>query len=94
LALGDLKRIAIMEHPKEIKLNNDNLNQWPAYKKLVEDGKIVFDARGNLRYPHGAPVGKLVLIRMRNDGTPVYQESAEDWFDPDSPAAENFVWPE
>jgi hypothetical protein len=70
--------------PREIKLSRTNIDEWPAFKKLLDDGKIVFDKKGKLRYPHGAPVGKLVLTKTRVGGTPIYQESAAEWFDLDS----------
>jgi hypothetical protein len=80
-------------HPNEIILTTTNIAAWPKYKKLLDDGKIVADATGRLRYKHGAPVGKLILTRIANDGTPCYQESAKEWFDPDSPKAKEFIWP-
>ncbi len=46
------------ELSQEIELTQDNLEDWPTWKKLVENGKVIIDARGKLRYPHGAPVGK------------------------------------
>lgn len=81
------------DSPSEVELSRDNLHLWPAYQQLFDDGKIVFDRTGRLRYLHGAPVGKLILLKTKKDGTPVYKESAEEWFDPDSPVARNFVWP-
>ena len=80
--------------PQEIELTLEILDKWPSYKKLLEEGKIVLDCKGKLRYPHGAPLGKLTLTKIRKDGTPVYQEFASEWFDPDSPKAQKFVWPE
>jgi hypothetical protein len=47
-----------------------------------------------LRYRHGAPVGKMKLMRINKDGTPRYAEAADEWFDPESPKARAFVWPE
>ena len=66
---------------------------WPSYQKLLEDGKIKFDSEGRLRYLHGAPVGDMLLAKVNEDGKSVYKESAEEWFDPDSPMAEKFRWP-
>jgi hypothetical protein len=83
-----------MKPPDEVILTVANVGQWPAFKKLLEDGKIVADKLGRLRYRHGAPVGKMILVRVAKDGTPRYRESAEEWFDPDSPRAREFVWPE
>src|SRR4051812_35743696 len=81
------------EPPKSIVLTRENLQRWPAYEQLYENGKIVFDQRGRLRYSHGAPVGRLILVRIASDGSPVYNESAEEWFDPESERAREFVWP-
>ena len=83
-----------MQPPSEIVLTQDNVADWPNFKQLLDDGKIVIDKTGRLRYPHGAPVGKLILTRIRKDGTPVYKESAAEWFDPGSQCAEEFRWPE
>jgi hypothetical protein len=79
--------------PMYVVLNRDNLHLWPSFQKLYEDGKIVFDVSGRLRYPHGAPVGRLILVKIKKDGSPVYKESAEEWFDPESQRAREFVWP-
>jgi hypothetical protein len=81
-------------HSPEIILTTDNVAAWPKFKKLLDDGKIVADKKGRLRYRHGAPVGKLIHVRSAKDGTPVYQESAEEWFDPGSKKAQEFIWPE
>jgi hypothetical protein len=79
--------------PERVRLTRGNLECWPSFKKLCDDGKVIFDASGRLRYPHGAPVGDLVLIRINKDGTPRYKESAEEWFAPESPRAREFKWP-
>ena len=79
--------------PSEVELCRENLHHWPAYQKLLDDGKVVFDRKGKLRYKHGAPVGRMILVRTNKDGTPIYQESAAEWFDPDSQMARAFVWP-
>ena len=78
---------------KEIKITKNNINDWPIYKKLYVEGMVVFDNNGTLRYPHGAPVGNMIFVRRGKDGEPIYKESADEWFDPDSQAAQNFVWP-
>jgi len=80
-------------HPKEIILTESNIANWPKFKQLFDDGKIVPDKTGRLRYKHGAPVGRLILVRTLKDGTPRYQETADEWFDPDSQRAREFVWP-
>ncbi len=82
-----------MNNPTRIALTIENVDRFPSYKRLLEEGRIVADATGRLRYRHGAPVGELVISRTLEDGSPLYRESAEEWFDPDSPKAKNFVWP-
>ncbi|ABI81914.1 hypothetical protein Pcar_3295 [Syntrophotalea carbinolica DSM 2380] len=79
--------------PKRITITRENLSNWSTFQKLYDEGKVLFDNMGTLRYLHGAPVGDMVLVRVNRDGKAVYKESAENWFDPDSPAAEKFVWP-
>jgi hypothetical protein len=91
--IGDSIGLSDM-HPGEIILTLDNIAQWPAYKRLLDVGKIVADKKGRLRYLHGAPIGRMVLMRTLKDGTARYQESAEEWFDPGSQRAREFVWPE
>ena len=81
-------------YPNEITITLGNIDRWPKFKKLLDDGKIVADKKGRLRFLHGAPVGRLILTRILKDGTPRYQESAEGWFDPESQKAREFVWPE
>ena len=83
-----------MKPPPEVVLTASNVADWPKFKKLLEEGKIVADNTGRLRYPHGAPVGKMILVRTAEDGSPRYKESGDEWFDPDSPKAREFVWPE
>lgn len=78
---------------KRIRITNDNLLLWPKFKKLHDDGKVKFDTKGRLRYLHGAPVGDLILTKINKEGKPIYKESAEEWFDPDTPKANNFIWP-
>jgi hypothetical protein len=79
--------------PSEIELSRDNIHLWPTYQRLLDEGKVVFDREGKLRYQHGAPVGRMILVRLNKDGTPIYKESAREWFDPDSQRAREFVWP-
>ncbi len=83
-----------MEPPRDVVLTTANVDNWPAFQKLLDDGKIVADKTGRLRYRHGAPVGKMVLVRVNKDGKPIYKKSAKEWFDPDSPRAREFIWPE
>jgi hypothetical protein len=83
-----------MPHPTEIILTAANVGNFPLFKKAFEEGRIVADKTGRLRYPHGAPVGRLILVRVAKDGSPRYKESAEEWFDPASQSALTFKWPE
>jgi len=78
---------------QRISITHDNLRSCPKFDKLFKDGKAKFDTKGRLRYLHGAPVGDLILARVNKDGTPVYKESAEEWFDSESPKAKDFIWP-
>jgi hypothetical protein len=82
-----------MRFDAEIVLTIENVDEWPAFLEMLNDGRVVADGTGRLRYPHGAPVGKMILVRTNKDGSPRYQESAEEWFDPESPRAKSFVWP-
>ncbi len=79
--------------PKVIRLTTENLDNWPNFKKLFDNREVKFDSRGRLRYKHGAPVGDLMLTRVRKDGTAVYKESATEWFDPESQRAKDFTRP-
>jgi hypothetical protein len=79
--------------PERIRLTAKNVGQWPNFDKLLKEDKIRFDRTGRLRYKHGAPVGDLVLTRTKKDGTPIYKESATEWFDPESQKAKEFIWP-
>lgn len=83
-----------MSPPAEVILTLSNVAMWPEFKKLLDEGKIVADKTGRLRYPHGAPVGRLILIGTLKDGSPRYKESAKEWFDPGSKRAQEFEWPE
>lgn len=95
--MGQVRGVELMDeqiHPKRITLTKENLHLWPNFQSLHSLGKIVFDKKGRLRYTHGAPVGDLLLVRINEEGKPIYKESAEEWFDPDSPFAKHFKWPE
>ncbi len=74
---------------EKVRITTDNISQWPSFEQLLKDGKVRFDTNNRLRYLHGAPVGDLILIENGN-----YKESAEEWFDPDSQKAKEFVWPQ
>lgn len=80
--------------PERIRLTKNNIENWPSFLKLLNEGKIRFDNDGRLRYLHGAPVGDLILIRINKDGQPKYKESTKEWFDPKSEKANNFNWSE
>lgn len=83
-----------MNPPTEVVLTPLNIGQWPNFKKRLDDGAILLDKKGRFRYPHGAPVGRLILVRIAKDGTPHYKEAADEWFDPGSQKANEFVWPD
>lgn len=78
--------------PERVRLTRQNIAHWPKFSKLLNEGKVKFDHYGRLRYAHGAPVGDLILVRVNKDGTLKYKESAEEWFDPQSPKAKGFNW--
>ncbi len=78
--------------PAEVILTASNVGGWPAFARLLASGGVVTDAAGRLRYPHGAPVGRLVGVGP--GGAPRYREAADEWFDPDSPRARSFAWPQ
>ena len=77
----------------EVVVTIENVDGWPKIKKLLDDGKVRADSTGRFRYTHGAPVGTMILVSVADSGTPSYREAADEWFDPDSPKAESFVWP-
>jgi hypothetical protein len=70
-----------------IRITKENIKNCPKFETLLNEGKVKFDTQGRLRYLHGAPVGDLILTRIDKKGNSIYQEIAEDWFDPDSPKA-------
>lgn len=78
--------------PNKVVLTRDNLDDWPSFQKLHDEGKVKFDNAGRLRYLHGAPVGDMLLSQVNEDGKAIYKESAEEWFDPGSPLADSFEW--
>jgi hypothetical protein len=83
-----------MGYPYVIILTTENIERFPAFKKAFDEGRVVADKTGRLRYRHGAPVGRLIFVREAKDGSPRYQESAEEGFDPGSQKAAAFKWPE
>lgn len=76
-----------------IRISKDNIKNWPKFEKLLNDGKFRFDTTGRLRYLHGAPVGDLIQTKIDKKGQPIFQEIAEEWFDPESLKAKEFIWP-
>jgi hypothetical protein len=83
-----------MAHPQEIILTSANVGKFPRFATAYNEGRIVADKTGRLRYQHGAPVGRLILARLAADGSPHYKEAADEWFDPGSQKALEFRWPE
>ena len=88
-----LKKIFKPKYPKTVRLTPQNIDNWPSFLQKLEAGSVKFDRNDRLRYLHGAPVGDLILVRINNDGSPIYKESSEEWFDAESEMAENFIWP-
>ena len=82
------------DFPQRIRISTDNIGQWLSYENLLKEGRVKFDKLGRLRYLHGAPVGDLILTGLHGNGKPVYRESADEWFDPESDKAVDFKWPE
>ncbi len=78
---------------ERIRITAEYIHNWPKIEDLMKENKVKFDSIGRLRYSHGAPVGDMILVRTNNDNTYVYQESAEEWFDPESQKAKEFIWP-
>lgn len=78
---------------ERIRITKDNIKNWPKFETLLNDGKIKFDSIGRLRYLHGAPVGDLIQTKTDKKGNPIFQEIAEEWFDPESQKAKDFIWP-
>lgn len=76
-----------------IRITKDNISSYPKFESLLINGKLKFDATGRLRYLHGAPVGDLIQIKTDKKGQPIFQETAEEWFDPESQKAKEFIWP-
>lgn len=94
-----LKNIFGSESNKEkgplprVRLSRETIIYFPKVEALLNKNKIKYDSLGRLRYLHGAPVGDMILIRVNKDRTPIYKESAEEWFDPESLTSKEFVWP-
>ncbi|OXG05871.1 hypothetical protein BC749_1219 [Flavobacterium araucananum] len=78
---------------EKIRITKYNIKNWPKYEMLLNDGKIKFDSNGRLRYLHGAPVGDLIQWQKAKKGQSIFQEISEEWFDPESQKAKDFIWP-
>jgi hypothetical protein len=57
-AAAELRRWAqemkdMKKPPEQIILTRENYADWPKWKSLVDDGKVLIDALGRLRYPLG-----------------------------------------
>lgn len=78
---------------EKIRITKDNIRSFAKFEALLNDRKIKFDSTGRLRYLHGAPVGDLIQAKTDKKGQPIFQESAEEWFDPESQKAKEFIWP-
>jgi len=76
----------------QIRITKDNISLFPKYEKLLHDNKIKFDSLGRLRYLHGAPIGDLIQIKIDQNRKPIFQEISDEWFDPESEKAKNFIW--
>ena len=76
----------------QIRITKDNISLFPKYEKLLHDNKIKFDSLGRLRYLHGAPIGDLIQIKIDQNGKRIFQEISDEWFDPESEKAKNFIW--
>jgi len=77
---------------ERIRITQGSIKNFPKFEALLNGGKLKFDSNGRLRYLHGAPVGDLIQTRTDKNGQPIFQEIAEEWFDPESQKAKEFVW--
>lgn len=93
--IKNISKTKTMADPEvRIRLTSKNISQWPKFETLLRDNKIKIDKTGRFRYLHGAPVGDLILTKITKNGKPIYKESADEWFDPDSQVAKDFKWTE
>ncbi|QBN19277.1 hypothetical protein [Flavobacterium nackdongense] len=77
---------------ERVRITPENISNWSKINAVFQSGQTKFDSQNRLRYLHRAPVGDLILIRVAKNGEPIYKESAEEWFDPESQKAINFIW--
>jgi hypothetical protein len=77
---------------ERVRITPENISNWYKINAAFQSGQTKFDSQYRLRYLHGAPVGDLILIRVAKNREPIYKESAEEWFDPESQKAINFIW--
>ena len=81
-----------MNTSEKIRITSENIKLYSKFETLLKEGKVKFDLTGRLRYMHGAPVGDLILVKTEKGDNPVYKESADEWFDPESQKAKEFIW--
>jgi hypothetical protein len=81
------------KHLERIRITSDNISNWPKIDATFQSGQTKFDSKKRLRYLHGAPVGDFIIVDITKDGKPIYKESTEEWFDPESQKAKDFIWP-
>lgn len=77
---------------EKIRITKENIKTWTKFELLLQEKKVKFDSNGRLRYLHGAPVGDLIQTKIDNKGQAIYKESTDEWFDPESPKAKEFIW--
>jgi len=77
---------------ERVRITPENISNWSKIDAAFKSGQTKFDSQKRLRYLHGAPVGDLILIKVAKNGEPIYKESVEEWFDPESQKAINFIW--
>lgn len=77
---------------ERVRITPENISKWSKIYAVFQSGQSKFDSQNRLRYLHGAPVGDLILIKVEKNGKPIYKESTEEWFDPESQKAINFIW--
>ena len=87
------KKNVSAKYSERIRITIENISKWPKIHSAFQSGHTKFDSQKRLRYLHGAPVGDLILVNFAKNGEPIYKESAEEWFDPESQEAIDFVWP-
>lgn len=77
---------------ERIRITKENIKTWTKFEVLLQEKKVKFDSNGRLRYLHGAPVGDLIQTKIDKNGQAIYIESTDEWFDPESSKAKEFIW--